>query len=458
MQNTVEKIIKIIRENFPNGIRDDFIDTGKVLKIFAASNDGKNVLRGLISEVIHTNGIEDGGRFYFISENDTAKIRDLLNEILAENPIVYYSVVYEKHSDFFSRLHIFSPDVLKKIVCDADKNFYFNEFCAPRRNARLKYEVAKIFMASEDSISLDELQEQFPYVPAEKISAVLADEKKYLKTTAGKFVYISKIQFDTDEINGAYKKISERINAATFATFEDINLEINFELNYEVSERDLRLIIFKKFFAKDFVLRGKKIFRQGHIDEKNSLRPSQIYRAFVKSHDEVTLDQLRGVTNDWQNDNVVALFNAYKYMIRVERNLFVKDALINFDVDRTDAALMPFVQDKIIPLRAVTSFTGFPPVAGYSWNLFMLESFLLKYSKIFTYDKPALNNSNIGAIYPKSMQFKDYLQVQAAVLLQENIPLEIDAVGDFLIGNGFRSMRKIAALQNIISAAQESFH
>ena len=90
--------------------------------------------------------------------------------------------------------------------------------------------------------------------------------------------------------------------------------------------------------------------------------------------------------------------------IRVEKNFFVKDALINFDVPGIDAALNSFVQGKVIPLRAVTSFTGFPPVEGYSWNLFLLESFLRRFSKKYSFMAAGanVNNSNIGAIFPKS--------------------------------------------------------
>lgn len=53
-------------------------------------------------------------------------------------------------------------------------------------------------------------------------------------------------------------------------------------------------------------------------------------------------------------------------MIRIEKIFFVKNALINFDVAVIEAALNSLAQDKIISLRNVTSFTGFPPVEGYS--------------------------------------------------------------------------------------------
>jgi len=107
MLDTIKKVTEIIRNNFPNGIRDDFIDTNKVSRIYSASYDGEHISRNYIVEIIRANGIEDGGRFYFISDEATENIRHFLDEILSANSIAYYTKINEKHSDFFAAMHIF---------------------------------------------------------------------------------------------------------------------------------------------------------------------------------------------------------------------------------------------------------------------------------------------------------------------------------------------------------------
>lgn len=169
----------------------------------------------------------------------------------------------------------------------------------------------------------------------------------------------------------------------------------------------------------------------------------------------MTADELLAFAKNLDTVPSVVVGIAYETMVRVDKNFFVKDALIKFDVDGIYEALSVFVNGKIISLRAVTSFTGFPPVAGYSWNLFLLESFLRKFSRRYTYHTPAPNSANVGAIYPKSMKFKGYLDVQAAVVLQENVPLEKSAIENFLVGQGFRKMRIDKVNQRIIARAQE---
>lgn len=82
MQDFTKKIIEIIRANFTNGIRDDFIDTTKVSKIYSINHPNENISQDSIVRVIHNNGIETNGRFYFVEDREVESIRRLLNDLL----------------------------------------------------------------------------------------------------------------------------------------------------------------------------------------------------------------------------------------------------------------------------------------------------------------------------------------------------------------------------------------
>lgn len=457
MQNVIERITEIIISGFPNGIRDDFIDTNKVMRIYLAKYTDKNISQDLIADVIHKKGIEHGGRFYFVEEKDMEIILLGIDEILEQYSIAYYSAVHEKHANFFARVHIFSPEVLKKILQETLPNYFcFDEFCSASKMTRLDYEVSKIFMATRDSLSLEDLQKKLPYVPTEKIFAVLNNSKKYLPTNTGRYFPVSKIKFDLEEIRSVNQQIYSNIDANGYAVLGDCDLSSNFALNPELTEKDLCNVIYEKFFSADFTRRGKKLFKKGtDVKEKSSTTPTESLRKFISEQDELSDEKFFAFVEDLGIARHVALYVAYEKMVRVMKNLFVRDSSVNFDVAGIDEALAAFVQGKIIPLRGVTSFTGFPPVEGYSWNLFLLESFLRKYSKKYTFHAPAANSANTGAIYPKSMKFDDYLDVQVAAVIQEKIPLEKSAVEDFLVDRGFRANRLQKTTARILAAAQE---
>ena len=453
--NARKKIVGVVNENFPNGVRDDFIDTNKVLRIYRMRYAEK-ISRRDIADFIRVNGLEDGGRFYFVSKEDARAVDWLFEEILATNPVVYYSVAHEKHADFFQHRNIFSPEVLRKILRDNGCHFYFDEFCSIDRFARLDRAVANFFMAAAAPLSLEDLQQKFPYVPPENFFAVL-DTKKYLRTKAGNFIHVSKIRFDKAEIFSAKQKIFSLVEESGSAAPDDYDLSSNFALNVDVAENDLLGVIHEKFFSADFVRRGKRFFKKGTttFGGRAKILTGRL-KSFLIGFRELSFEKLSAVAQDFGIDKYDTALNvAHESMIHVAENLFVAETAIKFDICGVDEALTSFVRGKIISLRSVTSFTGFPSVKGYSWNLFLLESFLRKFSKRYACLVPTANNLNIGAIYPKSMKFKDYVEVQAAVVVQERVPLEKSPVGEFLVKRGFRARRVDKVTERVILRAHE---
>ncbi len=448
MLNETKNILDIIKKFFSNGIRDDFIDVKKILCLCSAEYPEKNFSVNFIRYVIHAEGIKVGKRFYFVSENDIEKILLFFDAILKNYSVVYYSVAYEKHRKFFSKLNIFSPEILKKILQENDgENLHLVHFCVLNKKIRLEDEISKVFTKSDISLSLEDLQKIFPYVPEKKISAELKT-KKYLPTVTGKYFSVSKIKFDTTEIFEAEKKI---------LASGEYDFSSNFALNPEISEKNMIGLIFRKFFAGRFLLRGKKFYKR-NISSANFIKTA--LENFLENKEKIAFTELlnfsKKICDNSSNSFFTALNYGFKFMVRVDENLFVKDSLVNFDVAGIDEALTPFVQNKIVSLRSVKSFTDFPPVENFSWNLFLLESFLRKYSKKFSYNAPNINNVHVGAIYPKSRRFSDYLGLQAEVIIQENIVLEKSAIENFLVEQGYRSKKIDKFTRKIIYQAQEN--
>ena len=352
------------------------------------------------------------------------------------------------------KLHIFSLEVLKKILRDNDDGYFYSEdFLSLNKTVRLEREVAGVFRKAK-FLSVEDVREKMPYVPKGKILAVLSDTKKYLPTTAGKYIPISEINFDMDEIQAAEQQIFSAIDANGCAAPEDYSLSSNIALNPALAEKTLRSVIYDKFFSNEFVKRGKKLFKKGVVKKRGTGTASRL-KEFIADHDELSVEELFNFAKRMNREQNTALCAAHETMTRADKDWFVKDSLIDFDIAGVDEALAPFVQNKIISLRSVTSFTGFPPVAGYSWNLFLLESFLRKYSRKYVYVSATVNNNNIGAIYPASMKLEDYLEVQARVVVQERLSLEKHIVENFLINRGFRVKRLVKVTEDIIIRARE---
>ena len=452
----VEKIIvDVIKENFPNGIRDDFIDINKVLRICRTRAVLGAVSQKNVVDIIRANGLESDGRFYFFSDADAVELRRFFDKIFDAHDIVYYSEVCRQHSNFLARLHIFSPEVLRKTLQSIDdEHFYFAEFCSSLRAERLEHQLDQIFSSTEQPLSIDELRSKLPYVPKEVLSELLSNEKNFVRTKAGDYHSVLNIRFDLKEIYAAQRRISRLIDANDFAAPDDYDLSSNFALNPELTEKVLRDVIFDEFFSADFSRQCKRLFKKDVVNNRvDSGVATDRLRDFLADRKYISVDKLFDFAKDAGIYPPNSVRIACEKMIRAEHNLFVADSLIRFDVDAGDDALSPFVQGKIIPIRAVNSFTGFPPVEGHPWNLFLLESFLRRFSSRYSFSSPSDNSSNVGAIHPRSMRFQNYLDVQAAAIIQENVPLEKSAVENFLVERGYRTNRIDRVTYKIIERA-----
>lgn len=458
----VKRIINIIRDYFINGIRDDFIDTSKVLRICLAEGLRDDLSLDAISHFIRSEGIRQGQRFYFFSAEVVAYLRCFLAEILKTNAIVYYEAFYREHVDFFCQLRIFSAEVLRQVLRTISDNcFHSKDFFSSSKRTSLDGVIADIFATTTaGALSLEELGKRLPYVPTAEILAVLTDSKKYLSTLAGEYLPASRIQFDLDEIRCAKRQIFLCLEEKGYATLDDYDLSSNRALNADLSTKDVLHAIYARFFSASFVRRGNRLCAKHACADKNFFEVTTKHlRTFVAKQEQLSERRLVELAHDFGVTVDVASHVVCRYMLRAERDLFVRSSLIRFDVAGVDAALEPFVRGRIIPLRGVTSFTGFPSVGGYSWNLYLLESFLRRYSRKYFFASPACNatcnSSNVGAIYPRSMRFETYPDVQAAVIAQENVPLEKAAVEKFLIDGGFRVRRLERSSAKIIARVRE---
>lgn len=451
-----DKVVDIIKNNFTYGIRSDYIDTTKVARIYENLYSGESVSREFISEIIHNEGIPYGSIFYFFSKTSTAQIMQFFNRILQKNTIAYYSLIFQQHSRFFFQFHICSLELLIKFLKKINThNFFSWEFCSANKVTTLEAEIANLFFVQDCAITFDEICQFFPYVPREKIDAELNNSKKYLQTIDGRYTLRSKIIFNRNEISEIQKQVSIDIDLIGCARLQNYDFSKNISLNSDIPEDALYELIFENFFSNYFVKRGDKIYKKLNLSAKSAEIPINVFREFIFTHEELSIQSLLSFAAKQNINNLSALKIAYEKMVRVNSSLLVKNSLIEFNVAEIDAALQSFVQGKIISLKNVTSFTGFPTVAGYHWNLFLLESFLRLASKKYVLAVPNINNSNIGAIHPISMTFTNYSEILATVIIQENVKMDKATVEDFVIANGFRNKRGDKITYKIIARAQE---
>lgn len=433
-------VVGLLGKYFPNGIRPkSVIDLNKLKKYYVevvgvCVSEKVSDIAAMLADVC----IKHGDKVYAFSADSKQELTDLFTRLQAEgNRIFYYDELYDAHADILQGMNIFSSDLLKTIlseICPSQR--YYSGYCKTDANSTVESEVLRCFKSAV-ILSYDQFQRRLPYIPISKIRHVLACDSDFIHVTTGVYTHISKIEFDKAECVEVCTQIKTNISDNGFASLASVNYPESLALNPELSEAAIKSGVFQMCLSEGFERQGNIITEKG-----GALNSADVLEGFCRSNASLTLDELcnceKEITGYVNNQSLAA---AYRSMIRINRDTFVSDSKIKFDVAATDCALDRFVPGDVIPLRGVTSFMSFPFVNGFPWNSFMLESYCRRFSDRFEFQCLTVNSLSVGAIFRKTAKFANYAEVLAAAVASEQIELSPKDVGDYLVGRGYIARR-----------------
>lgn len=139
--------------------------------------------------------------------------------------------------------------------------------------------------------------------------------------------------------------------------------------------------------------------------------------------------------------------------VRVDKNRFVADNAVSFDIDEIDRVLSTFISDHFVAIRDITTFAMFP-LCGQDWNHYLLESFCYKYSRKYSLHVIHFNDKNAGIIAEKDFN-KSYSEMLAVELARSDVELKTESVGTYLFNTGYMAKSKYAKLGDIVQRAKE---
>jgi hypothetical protein len=273
----------------------------------------------------------------------------------------------------------------------------------------------------------------------------------YHRIETGVYTYVDNINLPDDEGEKVVAFVRDRLRYKDYVIANELDLSRFEALNPHCRLSTIRDAVFNKFLSNRYSKSGQVITR---IGEK--LRLLDILEQYCREAETVSFEELSKFEATFDPDgrsHSLCLVAAHKVMVRVSADLFVAKSMISFDVERTDETIALYCRDNFIPLKNVVNFSSFP-YAGYPWNLFLLESYIRKYSRMFKYDVRTVNSTNIGVIVRKSFAYGEYSDILAVALAKSPISLNDNkAVGDYLFDNGYIGRRNLGKSEIKILAA-----
>lgn len=451
-ENTTKKIMNILAGRFKNGYRiSSSIDLDRLRNYYvdeyseALQYDADN-----INYIITSIALVFDDRAYSYSQDIITKVKDLLLQI--GSPCISIDYFFALHTGELYLDNIFSIEMLRAFIGKHIRDYPI------KRNYILLHEDASpsalikdAFMEREEW-SFEALHERLPFLRMDSIKQAL-NVSEYLWVGTGTYTHIDNLDLPESEGARIAKFVAEMLQSRDYVIANELDLSkiINLNSNYPFSA--IRDAVFRTFLSDKYDKSGQVITRKGV-----KLRVIDILEQYCRSADTASFSELNALETSFDPDgrtHSACLTAGYNTMVRVSDELFVSDNHVTFDVNGIDESIAVYCRGDFLPLRKVIDFSLFP-YAGYPWNLYLLESYVRRFSNVFKFDVRAVNSSNIGVIVRKDFIYSHYDDILSIALASSYVDLSNKkAIGNYLFDNGYIGWRNLGKSESKISVKAE---
>lgn len=443
---------KVLSSRFENGLR---IDSGIELDRFRLlANEDCSVDIGMsdfeLKNALIPCGMLFDGKLYLVTETTKAKIIETIS--LAFNNgcrIIFYKSFYVQNENWLYDNHIISAEMFEAILRKSCPEYIYGRVSfSKEQNVSLGSAIADCFKEAT-ILSYAQMSERLPYIPISKIKQVLAGNSEFIWNAPEIYTHISRIVITKNDKDEISKFVANKIASNTYVLASDLQLSKISEQNPALSETALRNGVYLLCLADKYVLCGNIITLKGI-----KLEAAAIMEEYCLSRDNCKLDELLTFENEICGSihRWIPMNAAYKIMVRTEKNLFVAENSVSFDIDAIDNAIEYFCEGDYIPLQAVTALMTFP-YCGRPWTLFLLESFCRRFSRKFRFEVLAVNSKCAGVIVRQSCPM-NYRQIMTDAVAKSGIELTEQKVLDYLCNNGYIARRSLSYVDKLIKEAK----
>ena len=395
------------------------------------------------------------GKIFCKNDNMLQDLQCIISDIFHSGySVIYYDSLFEKKQEWMQSNVITSSDMLKELLIKSVTGWSFSKkFMTKGEKLTEKEAVTNEIIQvwdSHQSERVNMLSKKLPYIPIGNILRVISGNNLFTLVSEGEYMLLDRFNITEDEEDDILEYVEEACNKNGFASLSDVPLGDIIEENYELSQLAILNAIYKKVLSGKYHLNGKILTK-----DKSDIDAVLLLKQFIKGKDDCTFDEVTNkVVELTGGTNRQYVFQAlYDEMVRVDKNRYVSNNAVSFDINEIDKILASFITDHFVAIRDITTFAMFP-LCGQSWNHYLLESFCYKYSHKYSLHVIHFNDKNAGIIAEKDFN-KNYTEMLAIEVSRKDVELNPESVGTHLFDTGYLAKSKYSKLGEITQRAIE---
>ncbi len=457
------RYLSILEENFEDGFRfGKTIDKNR-FRIYYSEKYGQDLEDSdeqLVATLMSIGSVRDDRIFV----NADSKQSDILSEIVntvistfsAGASCIYLDCLFDCFQDkLVEDLHIYSVEALETVILAQNQRNYFKKYgflCCGDREPDPQGDVTQYMRNSLSPVSYSTIEKDIWFIPLDKIKQILINTPEIVNVDTETYFYTPNLPVSEVEL----QKIAELIHKSLLQRSYISDVELT-----DLIEEHLPSVIVNtadypmwgRRNALAYLLRDKFSFRGAIISNKGEeLSMSEVFVDFCKRMSHLSLDELKAFANELQT--CIYWDSVYSEMIRINQHQFVNKAQIQFDTNKIDDLLDNLISGKYLSLKSINNLFLHFPALTIKWNGYVLESFLVNYSKKFCLLHASFSATDCcGAIVRRSSGFSDYRALIVDVLAQNTDWINKTDALQLLVDDGYQQRRSYKDIENVMLEA-----
>lgn len=427
---------KLLRDNFRSGFDPaSIIDRKKFGRAFCSLHNLESFdaeESDLKAEAIRS-CLEWQAKFYAIDDKAWEQIKGLFKELRQNGTnLVNVEVLFKKFAPKFLELGIISADILKVYLRQQIGSPKLPNYLRLDSQKGIESEFAQK-LAEVSYLPQKEIAELFPYLSAADATH-WAERVLHFSTLRNGDIYLpSSVIFDDSELAREMTKIKKAITEQGYFFVSQLDLSKSRANCADFPDTLFITELEKKFEEANLVLNGKIISSR---NDKKQL--SKMIGAYCQNQEKFTLGDIQIMFGEHLPSSYSSWFNSIciRNAIQTDFDNFVSFKSVNFDIDAIDTAIDQIYERKLFTIVSFNKYDLLPIINDFEWNKYILQSYLLNFSKIFKFIPPAPNRKCIGIACHRNIESKNYHQLAAIMAITAGIPPNFERLASYLIREG----------------------
>jgi hypothetical protein len=460
----------VLYEKFPRGFKMNASIELKRFRLFYEDLIDKKLLDDdeTIKKTISEIGIEyEDSRIMSaknaIDENTLSTIFNYIDGSFNSGKVmIYYKSIYEQFQQELNRTSVYNERNLKKVLLYfSEGKYYFKRSIitvSPNTEADPALEMKELLVSNIIPMKYEEIKSEMPHIPLAKLKLVMVQKPEFINTERYYYTHIDCIYLDEKDIEIINSIICKAVSEAGFITKENVIKELKLQ-NSSIIEKNSILTnlgfgnAIAYYCSDNYDCNGMIFSLKG-----TNLSVVKIFSNYCLNKDTVYLIELEALAKELGFTTLPGnyLTGVFMDFARINKETFIRKNNLNFNVEVVDSILDKFCGGEYIAFVEVNTFALFPS-NEYSWNSFLLESYVKDYSASYRCLSDSISmNKCVGAIVKKDSVFTDYNQVLMDVIAssQQRYLIDNKVALNYLYENGFIAKRRISNIEALIASAK----